>query len=1058
MPEGTIIIFGSRLGRDHLAGVPELLRRRGFDVACERMWGPEIAWGGHAIRRQISRAACVVNADLTLAGHVRVARLAAASGVPSVLMVDGVLEWANTYMNPWLGKRYLRPAPHSTVIAPGPLFAGMLRQLGNDCVEIGGLPRLAGFAGRIEQARADARAGPIPTGGSCAEPPTILVATANVAWRGDAWRDRIIASLRRLLRAADDLGVAVRWRIAPDLARALSVEADQDDIAASMARSNAVICAASTVAIEAMIAGLPTCVLHPHPWPCWVPAAWRWAGTGPGEIDPSTKRMLDGSAEADSLLQSAELAPVEDVSDDDPSALLKSLLGPLAAHIDRQAACLAAMHADNPAERVADALERAARQTSRSGMSASVSVAEPFGVTRVAPPPKRAMRVVSVLARREGELRSPLAVSRGLGAELPVSADTSEAHTIEAHTLHVLTRPISYADAGVPGPSTGPNTHMVTLEPTHGTHEHIEAIRAACAALEPDVVLVHDDDRLHCAAALVAANTGATLAAIAHGDDWHCIDRLTRLDAWDLAIATNDTAARSLRRQSRDRPVTTIPYGVQIPDAPRGVPDGEPDGEPGELPMRIVWVGSAVQESKRVLDTIPVLRMLRDANISFRFHLIGDGPDLNRWNTTIREHGLERCCRAHGALSAEATAAIVSASDVILAVSASEGASISLQEAMGRGVVPAITDFSGPVAAWVTDGLNGVKVPVRNAGVMAGRLASLARNPDALRLLGSRAHATAKAKAFTTRSMARAYADLLKTHHEGTRGEHARLARDTRCWLRSDRPLDLKPDAFEPPRSPDHPEDADRWAAEALGSLGFARVSRAEPTEPRDACDAVLIGASDPMPSEQTIAAWRADGVGVAISPNLRWDEDRHAVDTAIDRLRSDGAQRIAVAPAGRFTHAVIPAIERGEPIAGFIDNERPQGGGETITHAGLPVWHPHGLPTEAFDAVLLAHPVLDGPWLSVFADAGLGDLSIASAYRTRDQLHHAAGTYEQFREHASRRSDRGRAIIIGERDAVMWCVGDGPGAFETVVVEPAEPEPELPYDAGPRPRAALVL
>ena len=130
-----------------------------------------------------------------------VLRRARRAGACTVLMMDGITEYHNTFLNPAVGPDFLRPAPVDVIACAGRVDAARLADLGNDAVATG-LPRLAA----IEPS-------------DLPERPVIMVATARQPAFGADERARLVATLRLLRDRLAALCVVPRWRLTASACR-----------------------------------------------------------------------------------------------------------------------------------------------------------------------------------------------------------------------------------------------------------------------------------------------------------------------------------------------------------------------------------------------------------------------------------------------------------------------------------------------------------------------------------------------------------------------------------------------------------------------------------------------------------------------------------------------------------------------------------------------------------------------------------------------------------------------------------------------------------------------
>ncbi len=279
------LLVGPRTGAHHFASVGSTLRSAGWFVQSETFQ----RFAPVSVRPEMVRSASVIlHADANPKNSVVLRNDAQRFAVPIALMMDGVLEYANTFLNASAGDRFLRAAPADMVLASGCHDRAILEALGNRSIATG-LPRLDRYiASFVDEV-------------GTAEPDGLLVATANQPWFTPGARCRLMDSLKDIRRSADRSATRVRWRVSAEIASELGVEPDRTPLAHSMARVRAVITSASTLAIEGMLAIKPTAILHPHPWPLWIPCGVCYTGrseTGLNEDQDAMKALRGIDAQA----------------------------------------------------------------------------------------------------------------------------------------------------------------------------------------------------------------------------------------------------------------------------------------------------------------------------------------------------------------------------------------------------------------------------------------------------------------------------------------------------------------------------------------------------------------------------------------------------------------------------------------------------------------------------------------------------------------------------------------------------------------------------------------
>ena len=139
-----------------------------------------------------------------------------------------------------------------------------------------------------------------------------------------------------------------------------------------------------------------------------------------------------------------------------------------------------------------------------------------------------------------------------------------------------------------------------------------------------------------------------------------------------------ELVAECLPELSKDNRIQLIPYPID------GVPIMPNRMSLVKRPVIIGWIGRMQEEQKRV-DRLPsLLKAFDDAQIDYRFELLGDGP-MQEWlekqlptNRTV----------FHGRKSGDDYYSTLSKWDFITSVSDYEGLPISMLEALSAGVLP----------------------------------------------------------------------------------------------------------------------------------------------------------------------------------------------------------------------------------------------------------------------------------------------------------------------------------------------------------------------------------
>ncbi len=158
---------------------------------------------------------------------------------------------------------------------------------------------------------------------------------------------------------------------------------------------------------------------------------------------------------------------------------------------------------------------------------------------------------------------------------------------------------------------------------------------------------------------------------------------------------------------------------------PPGRPEGGRAGEPGRL--RIVATGSLIWRKGFEFLVVAVGRLVA-AGVDVSVEVVGEGRDRGRLVAAARDGGVGERVRLVGRLSPVEVRERLWGADVLVLPSVSEGISNAVLEAMATGLAVVTTDCGGMVEV-VSDGVEGLVVPVRDVGALVEALGRLAADP-----------------------------------------------------------------------------------------------------------------------------------------------------------------------------------------------------------------------------------------------------------------------------------------------------------------------------------------
>ncbi len=150
------------------------------------------------------------------------------------------------------------------------------------------------------------------------------------------------------------------------------------------------------------------------------------------------------------------------------------------------------------------------------------------------------------------------------------------------------------------------------------------------------------------------------------------------------------------------------------------------NGEKPENRLRIVTTGSLIWRKGYEYALTGVYDTL-SRGIEIDFSIIGDGPERQRLLYTIHDLKLTSQVKLLGNLTREAVRSELQNSHVFLLSSVSEGISNAALEAMACGL-PVITTDCGGMTELITDGVDGLTVPVRDSAAIAMAIATLSED------------------------------------------------------------------------------------------------------------------------------------------------------------------------------------------------------------------------------------------------------------------------------------------------------------------------------------------
>ena len=896
---------------DHLAGVEDELSARGLSVyrQDEEYRTPRVRMGTKV----------VVVTDLFDPRCVRALRMARRAGAKTVLMMDGLTDWRNIFVNPRVGDSFLRPAPVDLVCCSGMVDRRVLTSFGNTAIATG-LPRIDAAFGQTVPVHV---------------PGPVLVATANNPAFNEDERARILVALRELKQASQWARTRLVWRLTDGLDEELGVRNREGPLARVLDDCGSVITTASTLQVEAMRAGKPTAILHPHNTPIWQPSAFVW--------QPIDSQNTPDPSGVEPLVHGLTRWV------DSPERLLRQLSRPTQEQMRRQGECLNLIDASageaSAAELVAEAIANVARSTEKPNISVPLR-----SIARLpSHKPKRAgrKRIVSIVPFEYSPIGGVTTWSQRL-------AETFERRPelgYDMHTVLVATRPgYAYRAESM----LGDRTSLCVVDHTDDHFVTLANLRRAVELHEPDVVLPNYSDMAY-AVATQLRYSGVPSVAISHTDHGYYNELVRKYPDWDGAVAVSGSIESWLKPLAGQRPTDTIVYGVPSSSAPR-IP-----AQTG--PIRLAYVGRVERIQKRIMDLVPMVHTLAAKGVEAELHIVGEGSSLDELRSKLVNTGSVRVV-FHGAQSPAWVESFWQTVDIAVLVSEYEGTSITMLEAMGQGVVPAVTRVDSGVDEWIEEGITGVTAPVGEPEELAEKVAELAADRGKLCSIGRSAWARVSSE-LGLDEMAAKYATLFDrvcARDVPTRPSLAGVTiGDWHVWSK--------------PTTEDV-EGEVLWLKTRLEEAGYSSVALRKPSR---SSDAVIIPSGLNGHDEVDAELWRSQGIDVVWSALARGGG---VLARELRRLTAAGYSRIAIYGLGQHTQRFAGLLEScAYPIVGFIDDSPPASG----RALGLPaVRHEDAIDALNPDCVLLSSDAWErAMWFSTeqLRDAGVHVQTIYGTY-----------------------------------------------------------------------------
>ncbi len=169
------------------------------------------------------------------------------------------------------------------------------------------------------------------------------------------------------------------------------------------------------------------------------------------------------------------------------------------------------------------------------------------------------------------------------------------------------------------------------------------------------------------------------------------------------------------------------------------VPDPGPRREKGSSPPLILFLGR-LSARKGVPELLTALAHPAMQALEWSAVLAGDGP-LEEYAAQAAGLGLSDRVRMPGWLGQDEVRSLCATADILVLPSRAEGLAMAVVEGLANGIA-VVTTRVGAHEEVITDGLNGLFVPVGDPDALAEAMAGLIVDPDRRAALASRGRTT----------------------------------------------------------------------------------------------------------------------------------------------------------------------------------------------------------------------------------------------------------------------------------------------------------------------------
>jgi len=316
-------------------------------------------------------------------------------------------------------------------------------------------------------------------------------------------------------------------------------------------------------------------------------------------------------------------------------------------------------------------------------------------------------------------------------------------------------------------PRSLPAKHLPTvphsfLPPSDIGHQgYWNAMTHVASVRENTIVVMNYDFRMNVVCSKLPSSVG--VLGVVHSDDPAYYEQTERLGRyWNRIACVSDFISRELHALNPvlgERAVT-IRYGVPPPALSFAGVEARIRASEASPTFNILYLGRIVQEQKRILDLIEVVKRVTEMLPQVRFTIAGDGPLLEDLKTALAAPIAAGLVRVTGRLSPDEVTAELQHHHALILTSEFEGLPLALCEAMGHGLLPIMPDIPSGIPEVIENGVGGRLVPCGDIEGFVAAIAESANDRPCTTLQRIEASKQFYAKGLDENSMVDAYLDL----------------------------------------------------------------------------------------------------------------------------------------------------------------------------------------------------------------------------------------------------------------------------------------------------------